>query len=292
MWIITAVATEQANFFEWSIFEEAELLPESGIEIRFPMPVFSCSANRTLALKTLSRMIEEKGVDWLLRYNGDWSINLDKLKIAFKELRGENWLNGNINVEPEFETRTDAYIFGSTIQKAAVVFYAFPDTRIKRKAFRETPVEIYESIAKYREDHPYDTRKCFLIMQFTNTKAHQGIYKAINGIIKERGMECTRADEKEYHDDLLYNVLTYIYGSDFGIAVFERIEKEEFNPNISWEVGYMMAIGKPVCLLKDKNMRTLHSDLIGKLYKEFDPLEPERTIPNSIDKWLNDKAMP
>ena len=31
--------------------------------------------------------------------------------------------------------------------------------------------------------------------------------------------------------------------------MFERLESERYNPNVALEVGYMMALGKPVCLL-------------------------------------------
>ena len=31
--------------------------------------------------------------------------------------------------------------------------------------------------------------------------------------------------------------------------MFERIESERHNPNVALEVDYMMALGKPVCLL-------------------------------------------
>ena len=100
-----------------------------------------------------------------------------------------------------------------------------------------------------------------------------------------------KADDKQYHDDLLSNVQTYLYGCGFGIAVFERIEAEDFNPNVSLEVGYMLAMKKPVCLLKDQTLKTLPTDLVGKLYKEFDPQDSDNTIPDEISKWLSDKGI-
>ena len=98
-----------------------------------------------------------------------------------------------------------------------------------------------------------------------------------------------RADYKEYHPDLYYNILSYIYASDFGIAVFERIDDDLFNPNVAFEVGYMFALNKPVCLLKEKTMKNLPTDIIGKLYKTFDLNDLEKSIENSINKWINDR---
>ncbi|MCX5713215.1 MAG: hypothetical protein NT033_00025 [Candidatus Omnitrophica bacterium] len=103
-------------------------------------------------------------------------------------------------------------------------------------------------------------------------------------------MKGLRADDKCYHDDLFPNILTYLWGCSIGIAVFERLEADEFNPNVSLEVGYMRALGKPICLLKDKTLRTLQTDLIGKLYTPFDPQNPEGSIltPKILrDRFLN-----
>jgi hypothetical protein len=51
----------------------------------------------------------------------------------------------------------------------------------------------------------------------------------------------------------------------------------------------MMALRKNICLLKDKTMKTLHTDIIGKLYQTFDPQDPLTSIPLVIRKWLEDK---
>src|SRR3990172_35156 len=87
------------------------------------------------------------------------------------------------------------------------------------------------------------------------------------------------------------NILTYIYGCEFGIAVFERIESDEFNPNVSLEVGYMLALRKPVCLLKDRTLEILQADLVGKIYRVFDPQDPVGTIQDELSQWLRDKEI-
>jgi len=152
-----------------------------------------------------------------------------------------------------------------------------------------TPVEIQESLKHFKQDHPDPTKVAFIMMQFGKTIVHNEIVKAIKSVLSSYGIEGIKADDKQYHDDLFYNVMTYVYGCTFGIAVFERIEADKFNPNVSLEVGYMLALKKPVCLLKDRTLKTLHTDLIGKLYKVFDPRDPDKTIPHEISKWLSDK---
>lgn len=46
-------------------------------------------------------------------------------------------------------------------------------------------------------------------------------------------------------------------------------------------------MGRPVCLLKDQTLRTLHADLMGKLYRPFDTQNPA-TIGPPLVQWLRD----
>lgn len=152
------------------------------------------------------------------------------------------------------------------------------------------PIEIQESLKKFRKDYPESDKVAFIMMDFGETEIHREIVKAIKNTLHSFNIEGVRADDKWYHTELYYNVLTYIYGCGFGIAVFELIEEERFNPNVSLEVGYMQALGKDVCLLKDKNLKTLHTDLIGKLYSVFEPHDAINTIRPKLSKWLSDKG--
>ncbi|MGB2728268.1 MAG: hypothetical protein WBD09_07300 [Halobacteriota archaeon] len=155
----------------------------------------------------------------------------------------------------------------------------------------EPPIEIQENLARFKRDYPDPTKVAFIMMQFGKTKAHDEIVNAIRSVLDSHGIRGVKANDKEYHGDLYYNIMTYLYGCGFGIAVFERIETEKFNPNVSFEVGYMFALKKHVCLLKDKTLETLHTDLVGKLYKIFDPQDPGKTIPGEISQWLSDKGI-
>ncbi len=107
----------------------------------------------------------------------------------------------------------------------------------------------------------------------------------------QHGIVALRADDKEYMDDLFLNIKTYMHACDFGIAIFERITDDNFNPNVTLEVGYMLGMGKNVLLLKDKTLKALQTDLAGRLYKEFNTVEVEESIPIAIEKWLRDKGL-
>jgi hypothetical protein len=155
----------------------------------------------------------------------------------------------------------------------------------------EFPPEIAESIKRFRADHPKPTGCAFVMMRFGTTKAHNEISESIREALRAQGIKALRADEKDYHDELFWNILTYIYGCSFGIAVFERIEQDDFNPNVALEVGYTMALKKPVLLLKDKTLKSLNTDLVGKLYKTFDLQNISATMGPQILRWLTDRGL-
>lgn len=150
--------------------------------------------------------------------------------------------------------------------------------------------ELAQYIKKFRADYPSNTKIAFIMMQFSNTAAHVRIVQEVKRVLKKHNIIGLRADDKEYTDDLFSNVRVYMHCSSFGIAVFERLLADDFNPNVSLEVGYIFGLNKSVCLLKDQTLKKLPTDLVGKLYKEFDPQNIDGTIETQLEKWLQDKG--
>lgn len=153
------------------------------------------------------------------------------------------------------------------------------------------PTEIAISLDKLRREFPDMLKLGFLIMRFGSTKPHERIVTAIKDTGMKLGLDIVRADENEFHADLWGNVRTYLHGCSFGIAVYERIITNQPNANVGLEVGYLMAMGKPVLLLKDDTLEDLPSDLAGKLYKTFDAHDPENSIPKGMVKWLEQNGI-
>jgi len=151
--------------------------------------------------------------------------------------------------------------------------------------------EIASGLEKFRADYPIEQKTAFIIMQFGNTKPHLAIVACIKDTLKNRGITGLRADDKEYMDDLFPNIKTYMHACDFGVAVYDRITEDYFNPNVSLEVGYMLGMGKNVLLLKDQTLKALQTDLTGKLYKAFDTTDIDNSLPKQIDKWLSDRGL-
>ena len=150
------------------------------------------------------------------------------------------------------------------------------------------PPEILIPLDRLHAKYPDPKRLGFLVMRFTAAKPFERIVKTIKDTASKYGLHVVRADEHEFHSDLWGNVRTFLHGCGFGIAVYERIETDEPNANVGLEVGYLMAMNKPVLLLKDKTLDTTQTDLAGKLYKPFDPHDPEGTIPALLERWFAD----
>lgn len=217
----------------------------------------------------------------------------------------ELWsMSGDYGIRPSYKTNSiqditneviSRYIepaldyFEKQVSSIEVEKNVFPNDVLRDLSMQTYPLEITNSLQKFMQDHSDVRQTAFIMMKFGTTKAHEKIIHAIKSTLLKYGIVAMRADDKEYHDDLFPNVLTYVYGCNFGIAVFERLEAEEFNPNVSLEVGYMRALKKSVCLLKDQTIRTMQTDLLGKLYKSFDPQDPTESIPQELEKWLIDK---
>jgi hypothetical protein len=137
-------------------------------------------------------------------------------------------------------------------------------------------------------DHPLTERNVFLVMRFKEEAPFPDIVEAVRRTCGERGLDVLRADDKEYTEDLWDNVLTYMYGCDQAVAIFDQINYREFNPNIALEVGFLRAQCKRVLLLKDIAIPILPTDIVGKIYRTFNTYAALETIPPQINKWLQD----
>lgn len=145
--------------------------------------------------------------------------------------------------------------------------------------------DIADGVREIRAEHASAKKRVFVMMRFSNSDWHSRIYAAIRKALAAHDMAALRADERAYDEGLLQNVRVYLQACDFGIAVFEQTEKE-FSPNVALEVGYLMALGKKVCLLKDSRLRPLQDDLAGRLYEEFDGSSAEQAVPRALESWL------
>ena len=127
----------------------------------------------------------------------------------------------------------------------------------------------------------------FLIIPFSATEHMEEVTSLITQTLADYDICCLRSDQRSMSDDLWQNTRIYMHAADYGVAVFERVDTSDYNPNVSIEVGYMMALGTPLCLLKEKRLPRLPSDIAGKLYHEFDMLSRTRSVPAAVKQWAS-----
>ncbi len=235
---------------------------------------------------------------------GEWIVQLPELKNFFnRELQNLDYLKGTIALEPDYwvdehiphewqdwdyETR-EAHKRITT----SVKFHIDPDDIVPlyfSHADHDFP-ELAPYLKKFRIDHPDPSKVGFIMMKFDDTRLQNELIKTIKTEGNKLGISFIRADDKPYADELLPNIRTYMHGCGFGIAIFERLTSDIFNPNVSLEVGYMMAMKKPILFLKDGTLPKLHTDLVSKLYEEFDIQNPEKSIPKILTKWLKNAEL-
>jgi len=230
------------------------------------------SANQVFWLKPADRMLNE------------WILDLGLLKETYEFLRPLTWLKGRIRIKPEFEIKVEE-TFGKKTNKSHIKIILTEEDL--RTMWLETDiVHLKPFLEKFSFDHPAPMKCAFLMMRFEKSEICETITDKIKDICRSYNIEAIRADDKRYSEDLFTNIQTYMHGCGFGIAVFET----EFNPNVSLEVGYMIALRKNVCLMKDETLQLLPSDLIGRLYEPFNTLQLEQ-IQVLLEKWFIEKEI-
>lgn len=150
----------------------------------------------------------------------------------------------------------------------------------------QDPLDLFHLLKEFRTDYPEAQKAAFIIMRFGATQRHEQIFSAIKATLNTRAIVGIRADRVVYSEYIMQNVRTLMHGCGFGIAVFDRIDSEIYNPNVALEVGYMLALGKRVCLLKDRALARMPTDIVGSLYSEFDMDDIAGSIRMALTDWL------
>ena len=134
---------------------------------------------------------------------------------------------------------------------------------------------------------PYE-KNVFVMMRYRETNQFEHIEEVIRKSLSEYSLHAHLAKDRVYTQLLWENIKIYLEGCHFGIAIFEEIDDRDFNPNISIELGYMLAQEKRCLLLKEQRMKTLPTDMCGHLYKNFDMFNIKSSISNQIEVWMHD----
>ncbi len=144
-------------------------------------------------------------------------------------------------------------------------------------------------------ENPYN-RNVFIMMPFRheNDERYESVVTAIKDTLSAHGFKGWLASDKTLSNQLWDNVACFMLACKYGISVFTRVEREteirvkEFNPNVSLELGFFLSRGKRVLIMKDAILPSLHTDLVGHLYEQFDLNNSKAQVPPIINKWANE----
>jgi len=137
----------------------------------------------------------------------------------------------------------------------------------------------------FTQKFPYE-RNVFVMMRYREEKYFRAIEKTVRTALEAHELTAHFAKDCDRATTLWDNVRVYMDGCRFGVGVFEEIDEHDFNPNISLELGYLMAQGKRCLLLKERRMPRLPTDICGFLYKDFDIFAIQESITKQINSWV------
>ncbi len=143
-------------------------------------------------------------------------------------------------------------------------------------------------------DSPFE-KNVFIMMPFRqgSDERYEKIEEIIKRELRKKGYRGWLASDKKVAPQLWDNIASYLVACKHAVAVFTRLERDrrilnEFNPNVSLELGFCLSRGRQVLILKDSELTSLQTDLVGHLYEEFDLNQVGRQLPRKIRRWLSE----
>jgi protein-tyrosine-phosphatase len=139
------------------------------------------------------------------------------------------------------------------------------------------------------QTYPVAESNLFLMTRFAKTDQLDAISRGVAQSATAFGLEFVRADDTNVPGEHLWQkVEQCMRATKFGVAVFDHIDKPEHNPNISLELGYMLALGNKCLLLREKQVPRVMADLQGFLHKQFDAEDISDTVLGAMADWLRE----
>lgn len=181
----------------WQVGHSNVRNDDPGVRVAVTLVSMSDRFQRRQALKAVENALQRDGVNWIVPGPEKWTFNLDALRENFKPLKECDWLTGKLDLAPEVETR-EREVFGNTHYDADVAFYIMKDELMYHRGQAEQmrePVELRDSLARFRADHPAPSQVAFIIMRFGKTSAHDGLAEAVKRTLKNFDIIGLRADD-------------------------------------------------------------------------------------------------
>jgi hypothetical protein len=147
-----------------------------------------------------------------------------------------------------------------------------------------------EECKLFFDDNPNYTKNVFLMMKFDKGNSLlENVASELRLILDDHGYSALRADDKMYMKDrdMWDNVCVYMLCCKQGIALLENYSRQEYNPNVAIEYGFMRALNKRVLLLRDRQFPRDRADIAGKEMLSFD-INDRNSVRVSVIAWIKE----
>jgi hypothetical protein len=166
---------------------------------------------------------------------------------------------------------------------------------LEHDLIRYPPHHYGEHASKLRDFHdvaPYE-QSVFVMTKFPEgdsdkDRALKVVIEAVKAGIKEAQMT-PRVATFGYHEMLWPNVELFLLGCARGVAIVEDQYRQELNPNVALEWGWMKGMGKRVFFLVEEKFAHGRADWQGLLSRTFSWEAPEKGLQDAIVSWLRGK---
>ncbi|MGC2110215.1 MAG: hypothetical protein WA655_11910 [Candidatus Korobacteraceae bacterium] len=145
----------------------------------------------------------------------------------------------------------------------------------------------HDVYGKNRDEHEARAdRNIFVIMRYGLGDVYKNLERLIRETVQSYGFEAVLAKDKLFWSDKWRNIEFFMQHARYGIVVLEQMQEPQLNPNVTVEMGYMLGLGKPCLLLRERSFHALPGDLLNQLYEPFDSGQLRKTVTQSIETWL------
>jgi len=136
-------------------------------------------------------------------------------------------------------------------------------------------------------------RSVFIMTKFPDPKMAadrdkqlETLLQTIMATVKAQGYLPRIARGTNYHPGLWDNVELHLLGCRYGIAVVEDKYKDELNPNVAMEWGWMRAMDRKILFLLEEKFENFRADLGDLLHEKFSWDDPASGVEPAIKGFL------
>lgn len=188
-------------------------------------------------LRRFNNLLQTKNISWLRPFKnltGEWVVDLKELKNNYAILNDTEYLKGKATIEPEYFQNEKRNEYTDEIEEVEtwLKFGIYPDEIYIQSAssLSTTTNELTQPVERFYKDFNKPHNCGFLMMKYEDTNIPTQLVKIIKHRFEKYGFKILRADDKWYSDDLLTNIKAYMHCCGFGVALFDRINSNYFNP--------------------------------------------------------------